>query len=245
MTSQAKSGTGIYVVYNGTVYAELTDVNDPPFTMGKADATSHDSTYEVSIPSIGKFGDLTFKAFFVNDTAQAALRVLAVAKTVGVWQVVYPSAFSFLTYSCPGFVSSLKHTTPQKGALATYEISITPTEAVTEITTTGNPLTGAIFVVTDEDSQTPTITPTASGTTYVYDCTMLQAVTASYTITPTAAAGTIYVNGTIVSSGAASSAIGYTLANFPTGSVKTDFIVVTGTGKVPIIYRLRLTRGTA
>ena len=74
------------VLYNGTVYAELTEVSPPSYSVEKVDATSHDSTRKVSIPGQSSFGDLSFKANFVNDTAQAALRVLALAKTVGVWR---------------------------------------------------------------------------------------------------------------------------------------------------------------
>lgn len=244
MSSQAKTGTGIYVMYNGTVYAELTDVNDPAFTMGKSDATSHDSTYEVSLPSIGKFGDLTFKAFFVNDTAQAALRVLAINKTVGIWNVVYPAAFSFLTYTCPGFVSSLKHTTPQKGALATYDISITPTESVTEVTTAGAGLTTTFLLTTDQTPTTLAPTPAYAATTYVNDVTALQAST-SIKITPTATTGTIYVDGVVTATGDAAT-IAYALADFPTGSVKTIFVaVIESTLKTPKIYKIRVTRGAA
>jgi hypothetical protein len=123
-------------------------------------------------------------------------------------------------------------------------VTITPTESVTEVTAAASPLTTPFLVLTKNETGTVTPVPAASGTDYVLDYTMPQATVASYTLTPTASAGTIYVNGTIVTSGAASGAIGYTLANFPTGSIKTDFVVVDGGGK-PAIYRLRLTRGTA
>ena len=245
MTSQAKTATGIYVMYNGTVYAEVTDVNDPPFSVSKIDATTHDSTYEATAPGIGKFGDLTFKALFVNDTSQAALRALAIAKTTGIWSVVYPAAFAFLTYTCPGFVSGLKHTTPQKGVMATYDITITPTEAVTEVTTAGAPLTTTFLLATDNTPTTCTPSPAYAADVYTYDHTTLQAAIHLH-ITPIATTGTIYVDGAIVATGAPSGAIAYALADFPTGSIKTVFVVVIeSTVKTPKIYRLRFTRGAA
>jgi len=236
--------TGAMVLYNGTVYAELTDISPPSFSVEKVDATSHDSSAKVSIPGLSSFGDLTFKASFINDASQAALRVLALAKTTGLWRFVYPASSGLPTYSVPGFVSALSITSPLKGSPAQMSVSITPTEVVTEVTSAATALTTPFLVLTKAETGTVTGVPAASATSLVIDYTMPQATVASYTLTPTASAGTIYVNGTIVSTGAASSAIGYTLANFPTGSIKEDFVVVDGGGK-PTIYRLRLTRGTA
>ena len=236
--------TGAYVLYNGTVYAELTEITPPSFSVEKVDATSHDSTHKVTIGGQSSFGDLTFKANFINDTSQAALRALAVAKTTGLWRFVYPASSGLPTYSVPGFVSSLSITAPLKGAPAQMSVSITPTESVSEVTGARLPLTTPFLVLTKTEGGTVTGTPALAGTTYVYDYTMPQATVASYTLTPTASSGTIYVNGTIVATGAASGAQGYTLALFPTGSIKEDFVVVDGTG-MPSIYRIRLTRGTA
>jgi len=244
MTSQAKMATGAYVLYNGTVYAELTEINPPSFSVEKVDATSHDSTHKISIGGQSSFGDLTFKANFVNDTSQAALRVLALAKTTGVWRFVYPASSGLPTYSVPGFISSYSTTAPLKGAPAQMSVSITPTEDVTEVTAASTKLTTPFLVLTKNETGTVTGVPAAGAATYVIDYTMPQATVASYTLTPTATAGTIYVNGTIVATGVASGAITYTLALFPTGSIKTDFVVVDG-GGMPAIYRLRLTRGTA
>ena len=244
MTSNMKTATGIYVMYNGTVYAELTDVNDPPFTMSKIDGTSHDSDYEVQKPGIGKFGDLTMKAFFVNDTAQAAMRVAALAKTVGTWQIVYPSAYSFLTYSCPGFISSLKHATPQKGAAATYEISITPTEAVTEITTSGQQLQTTFNAVSEKGGSgvhAMTPTPAFAAAVYVNDITMY-ADSTGFHVVPVST-GTMYYNGTLIGS-TGSTELGYSLADYPSGSVYNTFVVAMKTSTcVPYIYKIRMTRG--
>jgi len=244
MTSQAKMATGAMVLYNGTVYAELTEVSPPSFSVEKVDATSHDSTRKVTIAGQSSFGDLSFKANFVNDTTQAALRVLALAKTTGLWRIVNPASSGLPTYSVPGFISSYSQTAPLKGSPASMSVSITPTEDVTEVTAACTNLTTPFLVLTKNETGNVTAVPAASATDYVLDYTMPQATVASYTLTPTASAGTIYVNGTVVSTGAASSAITYTLALFPTGSIKTDFIVVDGGGK-PAVYRLRLTRGTA
>ena len=236
--------TGAMVLYNGTVYAELTEITPPSYSVEKVDATSHDSTNKICIAGQSAFGDLTFKANFINDASQAALRVLALAKTTGLWRFVYPASSGLPTYSVPGFISSLSITSPLKGNPAQMSVTITPTESVAEVTSAATALTTPFLVLTKTEGGTVTGVPAASATSLVIDYTMPQATVTSYTLTPTATAGTIYVNGTVVSTGAASGAIGYTLANFPTGSIKEDFVVVDGGGK-PTIYRLRLTRGTA
>jgi len=123
-------------------------------------------------------------------------------------------------------------------------VTITPTEEVTEVTGACTNLTTPFLVLTKNETGTVTPVPAASATNYVLDYTMPQATVASYVLTPTASSGTIYVNGTVVASGSDSGAIPYTLALFPTGSIKTDFVVVDDGGK-PAVYRLRLTRGTA
>jgi hypothetical protein len=189
---------------------------------------------------------LTFKGHFVNDTAQAALRVLALAKTTGTWRVVYPSAFGILGYSVPGFVSSLKHTTPMKGAPATMEVSITPTESVTEITSAGAALTTPFWSMDDEHgTEITSMFTTPAAATYVIDGT-LPADNIGITIKPTATTGTIYVDGTIVATGVDSGAISIPVATYPAGSIKTLFVVVDqGATYVPKIYRFRITRGTS
>lgn len=238
--------TGIKLAYNGTVYAELVgDVTEPPFSVEKVDATSHDSTYKVSIPGQMSWGDLKFNVNFLNDTSQAALRALAIAKTVGTWRLVYPSKFSFLTYSIPGFVSGLTKKLPLKGNAATWEITITPTEQVNEVTGTAVALTTGFLAIADDDSNAVAAAESLAGTTYVYNYTMY-ADNVSFTITPTCsdAAATIYVDGTIVASGAASSAIAYAVAAYPTGSYKTVFVMVDKANLPPSIYQLNFIRGT-
>jgi hypothetical protein len=246
MTNQAKITQGMYMMYNGTVYAELTDISAPPFSVEKVDATSHDSTYKVSVPGQGSFGDMTFKGYFVNDTAQAALRVLALAKTTGTWKIVYPSTFGTLAYSIPGFISSYSVITPMKGAPATFSVTITPTESVTEVTTAGAALTTPFWSMDDEHgTEITSLFTTPAAATYTIDGT-IYADNTGFTLKPTATAGTIYVDGTVVTTGNDSSLISMPLASYPSGSIKTTFIVVDqGASYVPKIYRFRITRGTA
>ena len=246
MTSLAKMSTGIMLAYNGTVYAELLDVTAPPFSVEKVDATSHDSAYKTTVPGEPSYGDLTWKCNFLNDTSQAALRVLARAKTVGTWEVVYPANFGNLSYSVPGFVSSMKKTTPMKGSVATMDVSITPTGDVNENAVAASPLTTPWVTITDNTPTSIVLTPTAADAVRTYAGTALQAAIHLH-VTPTAAAGTIYVDGIIVATGQPSGAIAYALADFPTGSVKTIFVMVKGTaaGQAAAIYRLDITRGVA
>jgi hypothetical protein len=83
-----------------------------------------------------------------------------------------------------------------------------------------------------------------SGTTYQYTCISKQAST-SITVTPTALSGTIYVAGNQTATGVASTAIPYTLAQYPTGSILTVFVLVTGTNVTPSVYEIQITRGTS
>ena len=243
MTSQAKMATGTMVVYNGSVYAELVDITPPTLSVEKVDATSHDSLAKVSIPGQSSFGDLKFKANFLNDTTQAALRALAVAKTVGQWRFVYPASSGLPAYVVNGFVSSYATTAPLKGSPTQMMVSITPTESVTEVTSAGT--TMSAIVMTKLEGGTVSPSPTFAASTYVYDYVVPQATVTGFTLTPTSAATTIYVDGTAVTSTQASGSIGMTLANYPTGSIKTVFVVCDTTSTKPVIYELRFTRGTA
>lgn len=249
MTSQAKMATGSFVLYNGTVYAELTEITPPSYSVEKVDATSHDSTHKVSIAGQSSFGDLTFKANFVNDTSQQNLRSLAIAKTVGLWRFVAPMGSALPTYSVPGFISSYSLTTPLKGAPAGMSVSITPTEAVTQVTSASSALLETPFVAFTSTTSPPVhVSPALSGTNYVYDYSAPQALTDHYHIAATATTGTptIYIDGEATASGAANATpITMTLAAYPTGSIKTSFVVLDVIDTIPKIYRFRITRSTA
>jgi hypothetical protein len=247
MTSQAKMATGAFVIYNGSVYAELTEITPPSYSVEKVDATSHDSTVKVSIAGQAAFGDMTFKANFVNDTTQAALRVLAMAKTVGVWQFVYPTSSGLPTYSVPGFISAYSVTAPLKGAPAAMSVTITPTDTVTQVTGTGYG-TETPFIEVACNSGAATLTSAAqAAAVYIYDYSVSQACVDHFHLTVTSATGspTIYIDGTATASGAPSAALTYTLASNPTGSIKTVFVVVAGLALKPTVYTMRFTRSAA
>lgn len=249
MTSQAKMATGSFVLYNGTVYAELTEITPPSYSVEKVDATSHDSTHKVSIPGQSAFGDLTFKANFINDTTQQNIHTLATAKTVGLWRFVAPIGSGLPTYSIPGFISSYSITTPLKGAPAGMSVSITPTETVTQVTAASTALLETPFIAMTSTSSPPVlVSPALSGTTYVYDYSAPQVLTDHYHIAATATTGTptIYVDGEATASGAPNATpITMTLAAYPTGSVKTSFVVLDVVNTIPKIYRFRITRSSA
>ena len=246
MTTQSKMTTGTYIAYNGTVYCEVEgDINEPPFTVEKVPTTTHDDGgHATKIPGESEDGDLKFKMNFVNDTAQAALRVLARAKTIGTWQLIYPRTSWSLGYEIPGFISNLTKSLPMKGNVPKWDISITPSATVTERTTASAPLTDPWVTITDNTPTNIPLTPTAGATTYTLDGTALQAAIHLH-VTPTATTGTIYVDGVVVATGAPSGAIAYAPADFPTGSIKTIFVMVVEATKIPTIYRLRITRGVA
>jgi hypothetical protein len=53
------------------------------------------------------------------------------------------------------------------------------------------------------------------------------------------------VAGNQTATGVASTAIPYTLAQYPTGSILTVFVLVTGTNVTPSVYEIQITRGTS
>jgi hypothetical protein len=246
MSSQAKSAKRMIVTYNGYVLAETTEVTAPKFTVAKDDGTDQLSTHKVHLAGESEFGDLTITCYAVDDVCQTALEALAYAKTTGVWKLVYPSTFGvpFKTYVLSGFISGLEFTTPKTGR-ATMKLTLTPIESITPVTTAGAALTTPFVTITDNTPTGITLTPTAAADAYTYDGTALQAAIHLH-VTPTATTGTIYVDGAVVATGAPSGAIAYVLADFPTGSIKTIFVmVVESDTKTPKIYQLRITRGTA
>jgi hypothetical protein len=235
--------TGAYVLYNGTVYAELLDVTEPTISIEKVPTTTHDDGGVASrIPGETEHGDLKFRVNFVNDTAQAALRALAIAKTVGTWQIVYPLASFTLGYEIPGFVSNLTKSLPQKGSPATWDITISPSNSVTERTTAATGTTTPFLSIADDGDHALTLTPSAANAVYEYDC---QSYTDSVHlhITATATTGTIYVDGVVTGTGVASAAITHSSTTYSAGKIHTIFVVVTESGKIPKIYKIRVTRG--
>jgi hypothetical protein len=246
MSGNAKASRGKKITYNGYVLAETNDVVEPKLTTAKDDVTDEASARKCHAPGDQEYSDLTFTVFAVDDTAQAALEALARAGTVGTWKVIYPSTFStpFKTYVIPGFISGWEPTV--KNNRLAYKMTITPSmDYGPAITTSGAALTTPFVTCKDSSDTSIPLTPTASATQYTLDGTALQAAT-HFHITPTATTGTIYVNGTIVATGADSAAINYALADYPTGSVVTIFVmVVESDTKTPKIYQIRITRGTA
>ena len=244
MTSQAKMATGMFLAFNGYVLAEMTDISEPPLAVEKVDSTSHDSPCKITIPGQLSYGDMTYTVNFVNDVTQVALETMATARTTGMWQVIFPPAFASLSYQVPGFVSGIKKKTPLKSNPAQRDFTVTPTGGITPITTAGPNLTAPYMIVEDQVPNIFTLSPALSGTTYQYTCTSKQASTA-ITVTPTAASGTIYVAGNQTATGVASTAIPYTLAQYPTGSILTVFVLVTGTNVTPSVYEIQIIRGTS
>jgi hypothetical protein len=121
-------------------------------------------------------------------------------------------------------------------------MTITPTETVTPVTTSGAGLTTTFFSITNQATEAiSAITPAAAAATYKYAVTAFADDT-GVKITPIATTGTIYVNGTVVATGVASGTI---TLNLGTGAVTTIFImVVESDAKTPKIYQLDVTIGT-
>jgi hypothetical protein len=244
MSGQALSAKGIHLVYNGTVLAETTEVTRPKLTRAKDTGTGHSSSYAVHLPGEAEYGDASYTAFAIDDTAQQTLETLAAAGTIGLWKIVYPSTwkYPFKTRAFSAWISGLEEVLPRTGR-ATYKLTITPVEDVpAAITTLGAGLTTPFLAFTNQASEAITaITPTLAATTYRYAVTAFTDDT-GIKITPTATTGTIYVNGTIVASGAASGTI---TLNSGAGAVTTIFVLVEeASTKTVRIYQIDVTIGT-
>lgn len=243
MSGNAKSAKGKRLTYNGYVLAEVNDVAEPKLTTAKDDVTDESSSRKCHAPGDQEYSDLTFTVFAVDDTAQAALESLAIAKTVGIWKVVYPSTFTtpFKTYVIPGFISGWEPMT--KNNRLAYKVTITPSmDYGPAVTTAGAALTTPFLAFKNQaDEAVSAVTPTVSATAYRLAVTAFSDDT-GIKITPTATTGTIYVNGAIVASGAASASI---TLNLGTGAVTTIFVmVVESEVKTPKIYQIDVTIGT-
>lgn len=241
----AQSAIGSFIVCNGYVVAETTELTPPKFTRKKDSGTGLADGNEVHLSGRGEWGDGTFTCFAVDDAAQAYLETLRDSGASVWWKIVRPSTWKSAGVSTPfrtdktyGWVSGWEYAGPKDGR-ATYKLTVTPEKDVTTgINTAGTNLSALSFKNQADESITA-FTPTPfAATTYKYDVTAFSDDT-GIKITPTAAGMTIYVNGTIVSSGSASGAI-----TLGAGTTTIYVMVVESDAKTAPIYQINVTKGT-
>lgn len=243
MSEMAQSAAGIQVLRGSTLIGEIADVNQPGYTVGKNDSSSHDNLgcIESSVPGWISKTDGTIKINYYGSTVQDALWTALLAKTISQWTICMPQRSTALkgkSYVFNGYIGGIKPAYPMRGNVQ-WDITIVPTDLITPVSTWADGLTTPFLSIADDDSNALTPTETPAQATYEYNVQCYSDNT-SFTITPTATTGTIYVNGVVVVSGAASSAI---TAPSASGEAVYASIVVLETNKTPKIYLIRVVKG--
>lgn len=239
MGESAVSAAGYHVIWGTSYIGEVVDPKIPKETRNMVDNTTHDALAAnggVETKSIGTItqADGSIKIYYIGSTVHAALKTDFKAGTERTVWFIRPQSGVLIgtAVKCTAVISSLDEPIDKKGHV-TWEMTITPTGALTEVSTASANLTTPFFVVTDNDANPVTPVPAAAAAVHAYQVELYSDDT-SFTITPTATAGTIYVNGTIVVSGAASASI-----TAPTAGKKLYIpIVVVETNKTPNPYLL-------
>lgn len=244
--SNAVFAKNVYVYIDGyKINKVLSDgIPEPEVSDEEIDATTMDSgDWEETIAGRKTGGTVTLKCLYDPDNqaatdGQGALENAWAEdpKENHTFTVVKPD---MKTISFDGWVKTFQNPIIDKkiGIQATIRV----TGAVTRSLTAAG-LTTPYFAVknstTDAAITTIVPAPAATGGTYIVniptDCTGVK-------ITPTSTSGTITVDGVDVATGVTSAAI--TLGD--ARSITESVIKVTETGKLPVFYRLILTRAAA
>jgi hypothetical protein len=239
MGESALSAAGYHVIWGNNYIGETVDLKIPKETRNMIDNTTHDALAAnggVETKSIGTItqADGSIKIYYIGSTVHAALKTDFKAGTERTVWFIRPTSGVLIGTSvkCTAVISSLDEPIDKKGHV-TWETSITPTGALTEVSTASANLTTTFFTIADNDSNVITPVPAAAAAVHAYMCELYIDDT-SFTITPTATAGTIYVNNVLVVSGAASGAITAPVA----GKKLYVPIVVVETNKTPNPYLL-------
>lgn len=239
MGESALSAAGYHVIWGNSYIGETIDLKIPKETRNMVDNTTHDALAAnggVETKSIGTItqADGSIKIYYIGSTVHAALKTDFKAGTERTVWFIRPTSGSLIGTSvkCTAVISSLDEPIDKKGHV-TWELTISPTGALTEVATASANLTIPFFTIADNDSNVITPVPAAAAATHAYMCELYSDDT-SFTITPTATAGTIYVNNVLVVSGAASASITATAA----GKKLYVPIVVVETNKTPNPYLL-------
>lgn len=236
--SQATSAFGTLFLLDGAVIAETTTIAPHELSRAMIDVTSHgsDDSYEEFIPGLKAPGEVSITANFIaGDTnGQTAIRTAYEAGTLENCILVIPSTAS---WEISGRVSSYKLTTPlteQQGFESIIKVSGRPGL----YTTSSGNATG--IAIEDNAANAITLSPTFAGGTYEYSGTALTGAT-GIKVTPTAAlADDIWVQGEVVASGAQSSIITLPAA----GETILIYVVVKEDTKIPVVYRVNITRAS-
>jgi hypothetical protein len=248
MGESAVSAAGYHVIWGTSYIGEVIEPRIPKETRNMVINTTHDALAAnggVETKSIGTItqDDGSIKIYYLGSTVHASLKTDFKAGTERTVWFIRPQSGALIGTSvkCTAVISSLDEPI-DKNDNVTWEMSITPTGALTEVSSVSANLTTPFFVVSDDDTPTPNViipVPAATAAVHAYNVELYSDNT-TFTITPTASTGTIYVNGVLVVSGAASGAI-----TVPAAGKKLYIpIVVMEANKTPNPYLLCMYPGS-
>jgi hypothetical protein len=248
MTEMVKSSLKYRVLHANILIPEVKHISEPKGTTAKTDNSSQDNLYDIKTHDVGMkdTGDMAMTIGDTGGSLYSDLLTLWKNGTKQVWEIAYAPINCGRAITFTGFISGIEHKHADDGGPQTIEISITPCGYITALSTGATGLTTPWLSVADDDSHALTLSPTASGTVYDYECTAFSSGTENINsetvlVTPTGS-GTIYVNGVVVTSGQASGAI---TINQTQGDVTMIGIACCEVGKASKTYLLRVKMGTA
>jgi len=249
MTEMVKSSLGFRVLHANKLIPEVVKVTEPDETTAKTDSTSQDNLHGIKSRDAGwiDVGDMSLTIKDTGGSLYADLKALQRARTKELWELAYAPVGCGRAIQGLAFVSKCKHGHADDGGAQTIELTITPTSYFADLSTGAAGLTTPFLSVADDDTHALTLSPSASGSAYDYECTAFSSGTANInsetvTITPTAAVGTIYVNGVAVTSGQASAAIPISQTQ---GDVTMIGVAVCEVNKASKTYLIRVKMGNA
>jgi predicted secreted protein len=139
--TQAISGFGSKLNWDGADIAELTNISGPTQSVETIDVTSHDSAdaYREFIAALLSGGDISLEGNFISGdtTGQIAMHTDFQARTVKNWIIKFPewitSSHEYPQLSGAGLVTAFEFTFPSDnkiGFTATIKVSGKPTLAL-------------------------------------------------------------------------------------------------------------------
>jgi predicted secreted protein len=218
--------------------AEITSISPPSVSRDDIETTHYDSDdgFKEYMAGLADGGDISIECnLIVGDTnGQQGLRADYEAGTVQSFELALPNAANS-SWEINAIVKEYSESSPigdKLGFTAILKVTGKPTLIMNDGSTG---LTTPFFSIFGTNSGTLTISPSASGTIYLYS-TSAHINDGLVSVTPTAAAGTIYVNGTITTSGSPAS------VPLIHGVSVPAYIVVKETAKSPKVYKINIFR---
>ncbi len=234
--SNAIAAMGVTLTRDGHAIAEISKIGGIETTLETIDVTTLTSpdNFKEFLGTFFDAGELAIEGNFIAGDTDGQQGLLADhrGRTVQSFVLTFPEEIT-ATASFSALVTKFKVGDFSVGSKIDFSATL-------KITGTFDLAIGASIGLTTpyfDVSGYPNIVPAPDGDVYDYVAAVATGVS-SVTVTPTATVGVIKVNGNVVSSGQASGSIALGEA----GSLTTITIEVTETGKVAMIYTIRVAR---